>query len=91
MAVPFMEMIDGGISSLQKFLLGALPEGMLTTFAVEGVLTGVGAFLVFVPQIILLFVGLGILEQTGFLSRAAVIVDKPLALLGLSGRSFLLG
>ncbi len=89
LATPFMDGIDVGVTSLQEYLSLHLPESTLSTFIVEGVLTGVGASLVFVPQIILLFIGLGIMEQSGFLARGAVLIDRPLALLGLSGRSFL--
>ena len=63
--------------------------GALTDLLTDGVLAGVGAVLVFLPQILLLFLFLGILEDSGYMTRAAFLVDRPLRALGLSGRAFI--
>jgi ferrous iron transport protein B len=80
----------------QKFLdttgaqVGAhLPEGMLRSLVINGVWKGVGSVLVFLPQILLLFFVIGILEDSGYLSRAAVIADRTMSHVGLNGKSFI--
>ena len=81
---------------LQKFLdvTGAqlgnhLPAGMFQSLIVNGVWKGTGSVLVFLPQILLLFLVIGILEDSGYLSRAAVIADKTMSRAGLNGKSFI--
>jgi ferrous iron transport protein B len=81
---------------LQKFLdvtgtqLGNhLPAGMFQSLLVNGVWKGTGSVLVFLPQILLLFLVIGILEDSGYLSRAAVIADKTMSRVGLNGKSFI--
>jgi ferrous iron transport protein B len=81
---------------LQKFLdvtgvqLGAhLPAGLFQSLLVNGVWKGTGSVLVFLPQILLLFLVIGILEDSGYLSRAAVIADKTMSRVGLNGKSFI--
>ncbi|MGB8886282.1 MAG: ferrous iron transporter B [Candidatus Korobacteraceae bacterium] len=81
---------------LQKFLdvtgaqLGQhLPAGMFQSLLVNGVWKGTGSVLVFLPQILLLFLVIGILEDSGYLSRAAVIADKTMSRVGLNGKSFI--
>jgi ferrous iron transport protein B len=81
---------------LQKFLdvTGAqlgnhLPAGMFQSLLVNGVWKGTGSVLVFLPQILLLFLVIGILEDSGYLSRAAVIADKTMSRVGLNGKSFI--
>jgi ferrous iron transport protein B len=89
--------IGQGLSGLlQKGLqagghkLGALlPEGMIQSFLVNGVWNGVGAVLVFLPQILILFLVIGILEDSGYLARAAVIADRTMSRVGLNGKSFI--
>ena len=66
-----------------------LPEGMLQSLIVNGIWNGVGSVLVFLPQILLLFFVIGILEDSGYLARAAVIADKLMASVGLNGKSFI--
>ncbi len=80
----------------QKFLdtTGAalghhLPAGMLQSLIVNGVWKGTGSVLVFLPQILLLFLVIGILEDSGYLSRAAVIADRTMSRVGLNGKSFI--
>ncbi len=81
---------------LQRFLdvtgaqLGSrLPQGMFSSLVVNGVWKGTGSVLVFLPQILLLFLVIGILEDSGYLSRAAVIADRTMSRVGLNGKSFI--
>lgn len=83
-----MEWIDAGFAAIAQAAAATLPGGILTDFLTDGVIAGVGAVLVFLPQILILFFFLGLLEDTGYLTRAAFIVDAPLRRVGLSGRSF---
>lgn len=87
-AAPFMDWIDEGFSVLAEIVLNLSPEAMWADFLANGVIAGFGAFFVFVPQIFILFIGLNLLEDSGYLSRAATLVDKPLSWFGLNGRSF---
>jgi ferrous iron transport protein B len=66
-----------------------LPHGMLSSLIVNGVWKGTGSVLVFLPQILLLFLVIGILEDSGYLSRAAVIADRTMSRVGLNGKSFI--
>ena len=66
-----------------------LPEGMLRSLVINGVWKGTGSVLVFLPQILLLFLVIGILEDSGYLSRAAVIADRTMSRVGLNGKSFI--
>jgi ferrous iron transport protein B len=87
-AQPFMDLIDWGFKSLGQLALQVLPDGVVSRFIAEGVLGGVGAVAVFFPQIVILFFLMTLLEDSGYLSRGAALVDKPLSYLGLHGRSF---
>lgn len=87
-AVP-MEMISGGVESLGKVLGGLLPEGMLRSLLVEGIMGGVGSVLVFLPQILILFFFILMLEDCGYLPRAAFLLDRLMGGVGLSGRAFI--
>jgi ferrous iron transport protein B len=89
LAEPFMDFIDSAFISIQELLRSHLPPSMLTDLLVDGLVAGMGAVAVFLPQISILFLIMGILEDIGYLSRAAVIVDLPFSKLGLSGRSFI--
>src|ERR1035438_3423736 len=66
-----------------------LPHGMFSSLIVNGVWKGTGSVLVFLPQILLLFLVIGILEDSGYLSRAAVIADRTMSRVGLNGKSFI--
>lgn len=89
MAAPLMDFVDSGFSTVAEWAAG-LGEGTLwANFLSKGVITGLGAVLVFVPQIFILFLGMIILEDWGYLARAATIIDRPLSKVGLNGRSFL--
>jgi ferrous iron transport protein B len=91
-AGPLMDLIDAGFGAVSGFLAANLPglvgEGV-TSLIVDGALAGVGSVVIFLPQIVILFLLLGLLEDTGYMARAAFIVDRPLRLVGLSGRSFI--
>ena len=67
----------------------ALPDSLLTSLLVDGVWNGVGSVLVFLPQVLLLFLFIGILEDSGYLARAALIADRTMARVGLQGKSFI--
>ncbi|MBX3040871.1 MAG: ferrous iron transporter B, partial [Bdellovibrionaceae bacterium] len=88
LATPFMDAIDGGFSSLGEMAAAALGEGLFSDFIANGVIASFGAFMVFVPQIFILFFGIGLLESTGYLARAATLIDRPFSKIGLTGRSF---
>ncbi|HYC76844.1 MAG TPA: ferrous iron transporter B [Planctomycetota bacterium] len=89
LAQPLTDLIDGGVGSVQRLAADAMSEGVLRDLLTQGVIGGVGAVLVFLPQIVILFLLLGVLEDTGYMTRAAFIVDRPLRAIGLSGRSFI--
>lgn len=87
-AAPFMDFIDGFFSWAAVEVAKTGQGTLWADFLGNGVITSFGAVLVFIPQIFILFLGISFLEGSGYLARAATIVDKPLALFGLSGRSF---
>jgi ferrous iron transport protein B len=86
-AVPAMEAIDAGVAAVGSAAETALPEGPVRGLIVDGVIAGVGAVLIFLPQILILFFFLGLLEDTGYMARAAFIMDRVMKRVGLSGRS----
>jgi len=86
-AAPFMNWIEGGMSWLSALAANHLPPGLVRGLVIDGVLAGVGGVLVFLPQILLLFFFLGLLEDTGYMARVAFIMDRPMRKVGLSGRS----
>jgi ferrous iron transport protein B len=88
-ATPFADAIDAGISALIDLAVATLPAGFLRDLLTEGVLTGVGSVVVFLPQIIILFAFILAMEQSGYMARAAFIMDRLMAYVGLSGRSFI--
>ena len=86
-ATPFMDLIDAGVSGLGAWLTDVLPAGMLTSFLVDGVVGGVGSVIIFLPQILILFLFIILMEDTGYLARAAFLVDRAMRSVGLSGQS----
>ena len=89
-AAPFQDMIDEGFGILGEMVAAALGDGMLTSFIVDGIIGGVGGVLVFLPQIILLFLIISFLEDSGYLARAAFVMDKVMhSLVGLHGKAFI--
>jgi ferrous iron transport protein B len=88
-AVPVMDGIDALFSTLGAWVGGLFPEGPLQSLVVDGIIGGVGAVVSFVPQIALLFGLIAILEDSGYMARAAFLMDRIMASFGLSGRSFI--
>jgi len=89
-AQPLMDLIDSGFSSLSHNVSHLLPQDTwYNDLITKGLINGFGSVMVFVPQIVILFILLGLLEDTGYLARAAMLVDKPLTKFGLNGRSFI--
>ena len=83
-----MALIDGFFGDVGGWVGAAIPEGQFQSLIVNGVIAGVGGVLVFLPQICILFFCLSILEDTGYLSRAACVVDRWLRHVGLPGKAF---
>lgn len=88
-AQPLMDAIDGGVGWLGLHVGELLPDGALRSLVTEGVLGGVGGVLAFLPQILTLFALIAILEDCGYMARAAFMVDRLMRPLGLSGRAFI--
>jgi ferrous iron transport protein B len=88
-AQPFMRAITTLIAALAGLIAAALPAGLLESLLVDGVLAGAGSVLVFLPQIVLLFAFILLLEDSGYLPRAAFLLDRLMGSVGLSGRSFI--
>ncbi len=88
-ATPLMDGIDAGTAWLGQTVGAALPEGPLNSLLVDGVIAGVGGVIVFLPQILILFAFILALEESGYLPRAAFLLDRMMAAAGLSGRSFI--
>jgi len=88
-ARPLMDGVTSLVAWTGTAVLGRLPEGVIRSLLVEGVWSGVGSVVVFLPQILLLFFFLGLLEDSGYLARAALIADRTMAKVGLQGKSFI--
>jgi len=86
---PAMDLIEMGIGALQNGAAAILPEGLIRSLVVDGIIAGVGAVLIFLPQIIILFAFILILEASGYMARAAFLVDTLMAKAGLNGRAFI--
>ncbi|HEY0386515.1 MAG TPA: ferrous iron transport protein B [Pyrinomonadaceae bacterium] len=84
-----MDLIDKGFGSLGEIVRAHLAPGLLSDLLVDGVLAGVGGVLVFLPQILLLFFFIAILEDTGYMARAAFIMDRLMRGVGLHGKAFM--
>jgi ferrous iron transport protein B len=82
-----MDLIDAGFSGLGAAVTGLLPAGMLASFLADGVIAGVGSVIIFLPQILILFLFIILMEDTGYLARAAFLVDRAMRSVGLSGQS----
>jgi ferrous iron transport protein B len=82
-----MDWIDLGISSLNEFLRNTLPESRLTDLLTEGLIAGVGGVLIFIPQIAFLFTFISVLEESGYMARVVVLMDRLIRKFGLSGKS----
>ncbi|MFM2247571.1 MAG: hypothetical protein RL071_3645 [Pseudomonadota bacterium] len=87
-ADPMIGLLEAGIGALGGLVAAGLPPGLLTDLLVEGVIGGAGNVVVFLPQIILLFTFIGILEGSGYLARVALLMDRLMRAAGLHGRAF---
>lgn len=87
-AQPFMEWVDELFGILSIYSKTSLGTGWFSDLVGDGIISGTGSVLVFLPQILILFLILGFLEDTGYLARGAMLVDKPLSKIGLNGKSF---
>ncbi|ATC23676.1 ferrous iron transport protein B [Caulobacter vibrioides] len=88
-ATPAMDIIDGGFAALIELTNTRLPQGLLTSFIADGLIAGVGSVLVFLPQILILFFFILLLEDSGYMARAAFLMDKIMGGAGLHGRAFI--
>ncbi len=87
-AQPMMDGISELFGLLGEWTTSVLPESWFTDLVSQGLIAGVGMVATFLPQIVILFLFLGILEDSGYLARGAMLIDKPLSKIGLNGRSF---
>ena len=84
-----MDWIEAGVALLGKFISGSLPDGPVKAMLIDGVLGGVGSVIVFLPQIMILYFFISFMEDSGYMSRAAFIMDKLMHKMGLHGKSFI--
>ena len=84
-----MELIKNGVEAFGEFLTAQMPQTLLRSLLVDGIVAGVGSVLVFLPQILILFLFILALEDSGYLPRAAFLLDRLMGTVGLSGRSFI--
>ena len=88
-AAPAMDFIDGAVAALGDYVSGIMPDGMLKSLVVDGMIAGVGGVIIFLPQILLLSFFIALLEDCGYMARAAFLMDKLLSWCGLSGQAFI--
>jgi ferrous iron transport protein B len=88
LAQPMMNLVDKTFGYLSYEALNILGDTWYGNFIANGIISGTGSVMIFIPQIIILFLILGLLEDTGYLARGAMLIDKPLSKIGLNGRSF---
>jgi len=88
-ATPFADALEGAIGVVQTWVVGTFPDNFLRGLVVEGLLAGVGAVVVFLPQILILFLFILLLEASGYMTRAAFLMDGLMGKVGLSGRGFI--
>lgn len=86
---PLSDAVESGLGILAGIVEGSMPPGPFRSLLTDGAISGVGSVLVFLPQISLLFFFIALLEDCGYMARAAFMMDRVMSLLGLSGRSFL--
>ena len=84
-----MRWLESGVTWAGDYVAAAMPPGDLRDLLVNGVIAGVGAVVVFLPQILMLFLFIGLLEDTGYMSRAAFLMDRLMSKVGLHGKSFI--
>jgi ferrous iron transport protein B len=84
-----MDWIDGGIAGLQQWLSAHMADGLLKSLLVDGIVAGVGGMVIFLPQILILFLFILLLEDSGYMTRAAFLMDRLMSAVGLNGRAFI--
>jgi ferrous iron transport protein B len=84
-----MDILDAGFGALGDWIRGRMDEGVLADLVVDGIISGVGGVLVFLPQILLMFMFISVLEDTGYMARAAFLLDRLMSRIGLHGKAFL--
>ncbi len=82
-----MEFIDKSFSALSEYTKSTLPPGLFTNLLAEGIISGLGGIVIFIPQIAFLFIFIAVLEETGYMSRVVFLMDRGLRKYGLSGKS----
>ncbi|MEL7186052.1 MAG: ferrous iron transport protein B, partial [Pseudomonadota bacterium] len=88
-ATPLMDLIDGATATLGATAATALGDGWFSSLIADGVIAGVGSVVIFLPQILILFLFVIVLEDTGYLARAAYLMDRVMRSVGLSGQSII--
>ena len=88
-AAPFADALDAGAAALGDAVRAAMPESLLRDLVTDGIIAGVGSVVVFLPQIVILFFFILAMEASGYMARAAFLMDRMMASVGLSGRSFI--
>ncbi len=88
LAAPLMDLIDLFFGTLSSGAFELLGDNWFGDLIANGIIAGIGSVLIFLPQILILFLILGLLEDSGYLARGAMLIDKPLSKIGLNGRSF---
>nr|HQC72958.1 ferrous iron transporter B [Candidatus Competibacteraceae bacterium] len=84
-----MDWIDGGVTGLQHWLGAHMEESLLKSLLVDGIVAGVGGVVIFLPQILILFLFILLLEDSGYMTRAAFLMDRLMSAVGLNGRAFI--
>jgi ferrous iron transport protein B len=88
-AAPLMDAIGAGVAALGALATQTLPDGVLKSLLIDGIFSGLGSVLVFLPQILILFFFILVLEESGYLPRAAFLLDRLMFKAGLTGRAFI--
>ena len=88
-ATPLMDLIDAGFSTLADLVFRIGGQTVLTSLMADGIIAGVGGVLVFLPQILIVFLFVALMENSGYLARSAIVMDRFFRLVGLQGKSFL--
>jgi ferrous iron transport protein B len=86
-ATPMMDLIDGASSALGQWVVSTLGDSAFSSFLADGVIAGVGSVIIFLPQILILFLFIIVLEDTGYLARTSFLMDRVMRSVGLSGQS----
>src|SRR6202000_3134063 len=88
-AQPLMQVLSSGFDALGQFVHDAVPAGLVQSFLQNGVISGVGSAIVVLPQIIIIFLFILLLEDFGYMARAAFLMDRIMGGAGLHGRAFI--